>query len=440
MSNLFLKNKNYNVTESSINLTSILSMTNNNNINNSVSNNSVSNNLIGGAGSVTSSANLSKINSVDINNLLSMLTSESDHTSTNTELLEDRLKNMLNQNGGSNQYTNNSLMNMLTSEDNQYSEGTEALENRLMNILGGSNNDNINTEVLENKIINIIKNNQHGGSSGSGGSVGGGGVGKSLITLGLLGLGATLLNKNTEVDSEFNSSKVLGPVNPPTTKNVSQPPHPPLSEYDKNNNNKIKLSVEVPLNSATSSEMPRQKNNNSVFARPSNVPNKPTNVNPFIPLTTTTVNNNSELSPTSSQMPNYNSQMSNYNSQMSNYNNYNNPQPPNYSQTSDYNQQTSDYNQQRSNYSSTSDPRLEQLGGKDPNPAFVAFGKISAMVAKVLEIPNGPTAKKIAGHLQRDVKEKNKDISYEKLVTTAKKHFDDNLAEYKKLLKEMQKS
>ena len=36
-----------------------------------------SSNMVGGNGSLTSSANLSKINSNDINNLLSMLTSES---------------------------------------------------------------------------------------------------------------------------------------------------------------------------------------------------------------------------------------------------------------------------------------------------------------------------------------------------------------------------
>ena len=87
MSNLFLKN-NYDLTESSINVANILGI-----------NNNKTNYHTGGAVSPTSTANLSKINSTDINNLLSMLTSESANNSDNTEHLENRLTNMLNQNG-----------------------------------------------------------------------------------------------------------------------------------------------------------------------------------------------------------------------------------------------------------------------------------------------------------------------------------------------------
>ena len=345
MSDLFLKNRDYNVTESSINLGNILGMKNNTKINNVFS--PTSNNLLGGHGSVTSSANLSKINSTDINNLLSMLTSESDNN-TATSDLEKKLKNMLNQNG--------------VGDD---TENTAVLENRLMNMLGGSNGDDISTEALENKINSIIRGNQTGGAV------------KSLATLAGLTILGTLANKqiNNEVDTEFNATKVIGPVPLP----VALPRPPVVPE------NKIKVAVEVPIESATSSEMPRRVNNlsetstNSVFARPSNVPVNPPN--PFIPLTTTTISRNSpELSATSSEMP---------------------------------------------------DSRLDQLGGN--NPALIAFREISAMVAKKLGISNGPKAKKIAGQLQRDVKEKHENITHDKLVDAAKKHLEDNLNKYQKM-------
>jgi len=361
MSDLFLKNNGYNVTESSINLTNILGIKNNNKINNVFS--PTSNNLIGGNGSVTSSANLSKINSADINNLLSMLTSESD-INTATSDLENKLKNMLTQNGGSND-----------------TENTEVLENRLINMLGGSNGgDDISTEALENKINSIIRGNQSGGAA------------KSLVTLAALGLAGTILNKKitNDTETEFNAARIIGPV--PQAKPVVVPaPKPVVSEVKPTvSENKIKVAVEVPIETVISSEIPKKITNlsetstNSVFAKPANVPNSvPVNPpNPFIPLTTTTINNNSsELSATSSAMP---------------------------------------------------DSRLEQLGGN--NPALIAFREISAMVAKKLGISNGPQAKKIAGQLQRDVKEKNKDITHDKLVDAARKHLEENLNQYEKMV------
>ena len=63
-----------------------------------------------------------------------------------------------------------------------------------------------------------------------------------------------------------------------------------------------------------------------------------------------------------------------------------------------------------------------------------AFLEICKIVAKELNIPNGPKAKKIGGQLQRDVKEKNKDITHEKLVDVAKKQLADNLKKYEKMV------
>ena len=55
-------------------------------------------------------------------------------------------------------------------------------------------------------------------------------------------------------------------------------------------------------------------------------------------------------------------------------------------------------------------------------------------VSEKLSIPNGPKVKKIAGKLQRDIKEKNPNIDLNDLLETSKKHFNNNISTYKKLL------
>jgi hypothetical protein len=377
MSDLFLKNNfknNNNITESSIGLSNIIGMNNNRSNKNMFS--ATSPYMNGGYASVTSSANLSKINTNDINNLLSMLTSESEVNSATSEL-ENTLKNMLVQDGGA-----------------ALTENTEELEGRLINMLGQTGgSDDISTEALENRINSIINGTQSGGA-------------KSLLTLAGLTLAGTMLNKklsaktSTETETEFNSTRVIGPVvnkpvvpvvNTPVVPVVNKPVAPVVPKAPEPPANKIKVNVEVPLDSVTSSEMPNKNVNslsetstNSVFVK------QPAVVapNPFIPLTTTTVNNNSEFSATSSAMPDKR------------------------------------VSQLVGGYS-------EQEGGA--NPGMRAFLEISAMVAKKLNIANGVPAKKIAGQLQRDVKEKNEGISGDKLVEAAKKHLEDNLEKYKKM-------
>ncbi len=395
MSDLFLKNNirnnSNNFTESSINLTNILGVNNTvrpiNNlpkINNTITESSInlpnilgmnSNNYVGGNNSVTSSANLSKINSNDVNHLLSMLTSES-NANTDTNTLENRLKNMLPQNGGAN-----------GAED---TEDTVQLENRLTQMLNQNGGANLseNTEMLEQKINNILNNNQSGGAV------------KSLLTLGALGAAGTILNNmvnkpSMTETSEFNASNIIGQnLRPMNLKPINRG----NSSY-----------------SATSSEMLPNLNNlsdtsiNSVFTR-STVPPIPKQNN-FIPITTTTIDNNSPLlSATSSAMPNTNVQSAT-SSESGN----------------------SDARLNELLGGNISDARLNELLGGN-NPALIAFREISAMVAKKLNIPNGPNAKKIAGQLQRDTKEKNEGITHEKLVEAAKKQLESNLSKYEKLV------
>lgn len=345
MSNLFLKNSvknimNNNSTESSLNLNKILNITNNNNIKPRQSTSSVtSSNILqsvtnlsstsydnnqNGGGSVTSSANMSKINSSDINNLLSMLTSESNVNSENDNI-ENKLKSLLNQNGGA------------------YSEtATEELENRLQNLL----QSDINTEVLENKLKNIINKSQKGGA-------------KAILALGgLAAIGALLKKMNvSETESELNSSKII------EKPDQSAKPLPTVAE------------------SATSSEEPKDMplSDTSVFVPATKVPAES---KPFI--TTTDVSSTS-------------------------------PEPDNRLKALE----------------------KDQDGGS--HPAMVAYREMCKFVADELKIPNGPSAKKIASQLQKDVKEKMPTITPDKLVAEAKKMFQSNESKYEKLSNSLKK-
>ena len=348
MSDLFLKNsvKNNNFansTESSFNFRKVLNINvpNKNSITssaimqniNELSSTSYNNSQVGG-GSITSSANLSKINSNDINNLLSMLTSES-NINTATEDLENKLKNMLIQEGGEYESTEmfeNRLKNILTQEGGEY-ESTEMLENKLKYLLNNSTfTEEMSTERLEAKINNI----QRGGS-------------KAIVGLAGLAAAGAVLNHFSETE-EFNSKKILNlPVN---TKPVILPTKQPLT------NDNL---------SATSSEMPQ------IFTKSGSK---------FTPSLATTTD--MPTSATSSEIQ---------------------------------------------------DERLKQLnqeGGN--NPALIAFREISKMVSEELDISNGPNCKKIAGQLQRDLKEKIPDITHDKLVAAAKKHLLSNMDKYKKMV------
>lgn len=209
MSDLFLKNNtrnintNMNTSESSINVAKILNNTNNYgrptepstypknqySATSSVHNgqfggngvsatSSVYNGQFGGNGSSATSSAL-KINSNDINNLVSMLTSES-NTYTSTAELENKLTSLL-QNGGN-------------SNSNIASENTEQIEHKMRTI------------IRNNKYTSTLK----GGSANF----------KALGTVGLLSAAGAYLNRNsvlteTENQSEFNVETLLGKSSAP---------------------------------------------------------------------------------------------------------------------------------------------------------------------------------------------------------------------------------
>ena len=323
-----------------------------------------SNNFIQGGGN-TSSANMSKINATDINNLLAMLTSESNSD------------NAINRNGGG-----------FTNYDN-YTENTEVLENKLIKILNNKN-DNLNSEQLQNKINNLIIPHQSGGGRELASLA-------TLATLGAVGaLATSRINNNSikkstsNTETEFNSGTIINKgqnVIPTIFPNIVST----MPNVIGNKDNKITVTVETPTDVRTSETSPNlisDMNNNLSDTSNSIFQKNPVNKkNSFI--NTTTSLNNSDLSPTSSAILN-----------------------------------------------TVSDPRLNKLqqGGRGTNVGFENFLKVAALVATKLNIPNSAKAKKIAGQLQRDVKEKNKDITSDKMVNVAEKHLIANLEKYKKMI------
>jgi hypothetical protein len=74
----------------------------------------------------------------------------------------------------------------------------------------------------------------------------------------------------------------------------------------------------------------------------------------------------------------------------------------------------------------------EQEGGM--NPGFQAFLDMKKFIAEKLKISNGPKAAKVAGAVQKDMKEKHKDANAVELAKLGKEHFLKNIEHYKQML------
>ena len=69
------------------------------------------------------------------------------------------------------------------------------------------------------------------------------------------------------------------------------------------------------------------------------------------------------------------------------------------------------------------------------NPGFQAFLDLKKHVAQKLGISNGPQAAKVAGAVQREMKEKHPDLDSVKIAEEGRKHFDKNVDHFKQMLK-----
>lgn len=68
------------------------------------------------------------------------------------------------------------------------------------------------------------------------------------------------------------------------------------------------------------------------------------------------------------------------------------------------------------------------------NPGFQAFLDLKKHIAEKLGISNGPQAAKVAGAVQKDMKEKHPDKDAVTIAQEGMKHFDANMEHYKQML------
>jgi hypothetical protein len=319
--------------------------------------NDINNNQKGGKYSPTSSFNqLGGDINKDINNLVSMLTSDSHMSSilesnTSTPQLENKLKRLLNQEGGSKQ-----------------------LE---------SNYDYNNSFIKPN-------NSQKGGS-----------VPTLIAAAGIGTLLYSLSPESVQTNIKNFANKLIGNKETTEVNNTTT---------DMQN-----------INSATSSIAPNANRNvydsatSDVFTRPPiNNPYSAPNPNAYSTTSTIAPNANGNNSATSSMAPN---------------NGYDSRNGMMDSSTSPLVQNGG--NNKYNILSITSD-NINQEGGD--NPALAAYRDIVKMLVNELNIKY-PQGLKIAAQLQKDVKEKNSNVTPDKLLKLATEHFKNTRSKYEKMVK-----
>ena len=332
----------------------------------------------------------------------------------------------------------NNLVSMLTSESNNNNKNisTPSLENKLRKMLnqdGGNFSDEMNTEELENRIYEIVKNNkQQGGFDTS-----------NVVKIGLAATGAYLaynLLKPTETETEVNVQKLLNiqpapiqqqvPIQQPAlvqqqvpfqqqvpiqqpdpiqqqvpiqqqyntaspkfaTPQVELPGIKDIKSLPKISETSPKLSATSPMMSVTSSKLSATSPMMSETSASENIFLKPQTLNKQQPMITTT---DVSLSPTSSYMP--------MDSRLKQLNQV----------------------QQGGNAN-------DLVGGN--NPALIAFRTIVKNVVSKLDIKYNK-ALKVAAKIQADVKSADPKISHEKLADAADKQLEKNMKEYKDFAK-----
>jgi len=77
---------------------------------------------------------------------------------------------------------------------------------------------------------------------------------------------------------------------------------------------------------------------------------------------------------------------------------------------------------------------LALRGGAGTNPGFQAFLDLKKKIAGKLGIPNSPNAGKVAGEVQREIKEKNEGMDAVEVSKKAYELFEANIEKYSKLI------
>ncbi len=68
------------------------------------------------------------------------------------------------------------------------------------------------------------------------------------------------------------------------------------------------------------------------------------------------------------------------------------------------------------------------------NPGFQAFLDLKKYIAEKLGVSNGPVAAKVAGIVQKDMKDKHPGMDAVSLAAEGRKHFDKNMDHYKQMI------
>ncbi len=68
------------------------------------------------------------------------------------------------------------------------------------------------------------------------------------------------------------------------------------------------------------------------------------------------------------------------------------------------------------------------------NPGFQAFLELKKYIAEKLGVSNGPIAAKVAGAVQKDMKDKHPGMDAVSLAAEGRKHFDKNVNNYKQMI------
>ena len=113
----------------------------------------------------------------------------------------------------------------------------------------------------------------------------------------------------------------------------------------------------------------------------------------------------------------------------------NNKVDSSYVSTNSYQEQIKNNNKVDSSYVSTSsyqEPRLIKTHN-GTNPGFAAFLELKKKIAAKLGIPNSPKAGKVAGAVQREIKEKNAGMDAVEVSKKAFELFESNMEKYKKM-------
>lgn len=369
----------------------------------------------------------------------------------------------------------NNLVSMLTSESNINTNkniSTPSLENKLRKMLnqdGGNFSDEMNTEELENKIYNIVKNNkQQGGFDTS-----------KIVKIGLAASGAMLAynmlkpNDATATETEINVSKLMNnntpnvqsPVNPmvqaPINPMVQSPVNPmvqsPVNQLVKAASNPLVqaavvkavaptvapiVPVVAPMLKATVPPMvqkvkaPVEQKTTPKVASPQVIIPGVKDIKPLPSLSET-----SPMLSVTSAMLSATSPMVSETSTSENIF----LKPKNVYNTQQFVTTTDGPFSPTSSFAPV-DNRLEQLNGTQQmggdyddlvggnNPALVAFRTIVKNVVAKLDIKYNK-ALKVAAKIQADVKSADPKISHEKLAEAADKQLVKNMKEYKEFSK-----